>query len=125
MARRAQPQIEGKDAILRSITAKAAAAKNANLKLVVGYEAEYAVHVHERLDLYHEPPTQAKFLEQPGRELAFRMGKKIADLMKAGVPMKKAMLEAGMMLQEASQKIVPIDTGNLRASAFTRVEKVT
>ena len=33
---------------------------------VVGYgnsEAPYAGYVHERLDLYHKPPTRAKFLE--------------------------------------------------------------
>ena len=34
----------------------------------VGYTAEYALYVHEILDNYHKPPTQAKFLEQPARE---------------------------------------------------------
>jgi len=33
----------------------------------VGYTADYAVYVHERLDLHHDAPTQAKFLEQPAR----------------------------------------------------------
>lgn len=34
----------------------------------VVYEAEHAVIVHEDLEARHEPPTQAKFLEQPLRE---------------------------------------------------------
>jgi len=29
----------------------------------VGYTAAYAVYVHERTELHHDPPTQAKFLE--------------------------------------------------------------
>lgn len=28
----------------------------------------YGVYVHERLDVHHAPPTQAKFLEQPAAE---------------------------------------------------------
>jgi hypothetical protein len=35
----------------------------------VGYTAPYAIFVHENLELYHAPPTQAKYLEQPAREL--------------------------------------------------------
>lgn len=31
----------------------------------VGYSAPYAGYVHEMVHYYHEPPTQAKFLEQP------------------------------------------------------------
>lgn len=35
---------------------------------VVGYarseKPHYAIFVHERLDLFHQPPTQAKFLEE-------------------------------------------------------------
>lgn len=29
----------------------------------IGYTADYAVYVHERTELHHAPPTQAKFLE--------------------------------------------------------------
>lgn len=31
----------------------------------MGYGTDYAAPVHERLDLYHEPPTMAKYLEAP------------------------------------------------------------
>jgi len=30
----------------------------------IGYTAAYAVYVHERLELAHKSPTQAKFLEE-------------------------------------------------------------
>jgi hypothetical protein len=31
----------------------------------IGYSANYAWYVHELIDNYHAPPTQAKFLEVP------------------------------------------------------------
>ena len=34
--------------------------------------------------------------------------------------LRRGLLKAGLFLQRESQKIVPIDTGNLRRSAFTR-----
>lgn len=33
----------------------------------ITYDTEYAIYVHEMLELRHKPPTQAKFLEQPLR----------------------------------------------------------
>ena len=33
-----------------------------------GLDAPYAVPVHERMDVYHEPPTCAKYLERAARE---------------------------------------------------------
>lgn len=34
----------------------------------VGYDASYAIYVHENLDASHKPGKQAKFLERPLRE---------------------------------------------------------
>ena len=34
--------------------------------------------------------------------------------------LRRGLLKAGLMLQRASQKVVPIDTGALKNSAFTR-----
>ena len=31
---------------------------------MVGYDTDYAIYVHERLDCYHKPPTRAKWLEE-------------------------------------------------------------
>lgn len=38
-----------------------------------------------------------------------------------GSGFKKGLTRAALHLQSASQKLTPVDTGNLRASAFTRV----
>lgn len=52
--------------------------------------------------------------------------KVIANLKKAKVGMGKkverALLKAGLFLQRESQKIVPVDTGNLKNSAVTQKE---
>lgn len=39
----------------------------------ITYSTDYAIYVHEDLTKYHNPPTQAKFLEQPARERLPRM----------------------------------------------------
>lgn len=41
---------------------------------------------------------------------------------RTGKGLRKGLYKAGLFLQRESQKIVPIDKGILRASAFTRME---
>lgn len=48
---------------------------------VIGYTKEYAIWVHERLDLRHKPGKIAKFLEVPAK----RFGKKMQDIIAAEV----------------------------------------
>lgn len=72
--------------------------------------------------LFWGPTGQAKFLEQPARELSPILGKIVAKAMLEKKTMAQGLLLAGLRLQRESQKKVPIDTGNLRASAFTRME---
>lgn len=43
--------------------------KGIEIEVIVSYSTWYAVYVHEILWYYHKPPTQAKFLEQPFRQL--------------------------------------------------------
>ena len=40
--------------------------------------AGYAIPVHERLELHHEPPTKAKFLEDPALAYAPRLEETLA-----------------------------------------------
>lgn len=40
---------------------------------IISYGANYAIFVHENLEAQHAAPTQAKFLEQPARELRPRV----------------------------------------------------
>jgi len=89
-------------------------------KVVIGYSAWYAIFVHERLDLVH-PVGQAKFLEQPFRVLRLTLYQMIVAGVKKGLGIAQSMLLAGMRLQAESQKLCPVKTGNLRASAFTRL----
>lgn len=93
--------------------------------VVVGYAGvNYAIYVHENLEAAHSPGKQAKFLESPARTLSNtgQLGKIMEKTVKRGGTVQQGLLLAGMAVQRASQKIVPIDTGNLRASAFTALE---
>lgn len=51
-------------------------------RVILGYggaAAGYAIHVHENLNAYHRPPTQAKYLERPFRAAAPRFAPRIAE----------------------------------------------
>jgi hypothetical protein len=89
--------------------------------VVVGYTANYAVHVHER-PAKHKPGKQMKFLEQPARQLGDTLGGMVAEALKRGVKLLPALYLAGQRLQRESQDIVPVELGNLKGSAFTAKE---
>ena len=90
----------------------------------VGYTIHYAVPVHENLAIFH-PNGQAKFLEQPFRELLNNGTFKVImrEEMKKGRTLAQAIMMACLRLQRESQKLVPVDTGALRNSAVSKVEK--
>lgn len=85
----------------------------------VGFTQNYALYVHENLKSYH-PVGQAKYLEQPAREHRKEIIRIITVACKRGATLLQGMLLGGLRLQRESQKLVPIDTGALRASAFTK-----
>lgn len=114
-------KIEGSGAVIRKLRQLAKAHKN--VQVVVGYTMYYAVYVHENLDANHPNGGQAKFLEQPAKEMRAELGKMVAKDLKKGMPLEKALLKAGMALQAKSQELVPVDTGALRASAFTEIKR--
>lgn len=89
--------------------------------VLVGYTQNYALPVHERLDVFH-PVGQAKYLEQPARTLAPELAEIARRAYQKGATVEEALLLAGLRLQRASQQLVPVDTGALRNSAFTRAE---
>jgi len=125
--------------------------------VVVGYNASYALAVHENIEMrgkgktrefadfvaykgrsggghhiqfvtgkkgnYWDPPgAQAKFLEQPFREMRPEMVELVIKARRKGAGIVPSLLYAGLRLQRASQKLVPVDTGNLKGSAFTERE---
>jgi len=97
-------------------------AKESNVTVVVGFTQNYAIYVHENLEARHRV-GQAKFLEQPARELAPHFGTVVRDLLSKGVSMLKALFIVGLRLQRDAQKLCPVLTGALKNSAFTRQEK--
>jgi hypothetical protein len=89
--------------------------------VVVGYSQNYALEVHERTDVQHRV-GQAKYLETAARATQ----PEVVKLLREGVKTKKmaeAMLKAGLLIQRESQKLVPVDTSALKASAFTTVQE--
>jgi predicted cobalt transporter CbtA len=110
--------------------------KDTKASVLVGYTASYALFVHENVEMklygqkrrkpskgfYWGPAGQAKFLEQPARMLQPELSKIVATALQKGSTMAQALVLAGLRLQRESQKLVPIDTGNLKNSAFTRLE---
>ena len=112
--------------------------RNNNVSVIVGYTANYALYVHENIEMkwkgkprqkpakgrYWDPQGrgQSKFLEQPFREKKGELTGIVRQMTKATGSLEMGLLSAGLNLQAASQKLVPVDLGNLKASAFTRIE---
>lgn len=65
---------------------------------------------------------QSKFLEGPAREYSRELADLVRDTMAQGKTLLQALTLAGLLLLRESQKIVPVDTGNLKNSGFVRVE---
>lgn len=118
---------------------RAKAMRDSNLSVKIGYEASYALWVHENIEekwkglprkhphkgRYWDPQGRgrSKFLEYPARVFGSKIGSIIGQAAKNGATLLQSMLLGGMFLQRESQRIVPVDTGNLKASAFTKAEK--
>lgn len=144
------PAITGVKEVLRSLDIelrRKVRRLRGTTEVTVGYTSNYALYVHESIEMkwkgkkripriidgvkvggkgnYWDPAGQgqAKFLEQPAREKAGRMGEIISTAVKNGANLSQALLLAGLFLQRESQKLVPVDTGNLKNSASTRLDK--
>ena len=90
-----------------------------NIIVVVGYSQSYALEVHERTDVKRRV-GQPKFLETAARSLESDIRNMIR---RAGrEKLAEAMLRAGLLIQREAQKLTPVDTSALRASAFTTTE---
>lgn len=95
---------------------------SAYLQLHVGYRAPYTIYQHENLNYNHPNGGQAKFLEQPARQLRGAMKQLVRQFMqKKKRSLEQGTLAAGNMLLEASKPLVPVDTGFLRNSGYVEV----
>lgn len=91
-------------------------------RVSVGFTQHYAIYVHENLEAEFKV-GQAKFLEEPARELAPELARIVKDAAGNGVPLGMALYMAGLRLQREAQLRCPVDTGALKNSAFTRLEE--
>lgn len=91
-------------------------------RLFVGFAAPYCIYVHERTDIPHAPPTQAKFLEQPARQFRNQMGGVIRFALQRGKTYAEALHDAGWFLLKKAWPLVPVDTGWLKSSGFVEVK---
>lgn len=92
------------------------------VSVVVGYTANYAIWVHENRNAYHKV-GRAGFLLDVFREIIREIATTVSTALQQGKTMAQALLAGGLLLQRMSQKNVPVLTGNLKNSAFTRLEK--
>jgi hypothetical protein len=115
--------VEGISGVMRVLRKEEQRGRDASShSVIVGYTQAYAVWVHENVDATFKV-GQAKFLEEPARLLRTVLGKIVGDAVRRGATILQALLLAGLRLQRESQLLCPVDTGALRASAFTREEK--
>jgi len=107
--------VSGVEDLLRVLGRYAQRAGRTAASVSVIYDSPYGIFVHERLDVHH-PTGQAKFLEQPARQKTREMAAATALAWRAGRTWPEAIRAAAEVLLEASQELVPVDTGALRAS---------
>ena len=118
-------EITGIKSVERSLKklekARLEASATGKVEATVGYTAAYAAYVHE-IPAKHKKGKQDKFLEQPARELANNgtLRDIIVEAANKGASLQKAVTLAARRLQRESMKLVPVDTGNLKSSAFVR-----
>lgn len=89
-----------------------------NPSVTVGYTQHYALLVHEMVGWRHEV-GQAKYLEQPLRTEAKQIGHLVTASVAMGATLLDGLIVGGLYLQAAAQDLTPVDTGALKASAFT------
>lgn len=114
-------QVQNLSKVVQYLKAKEKGAR-IKYRVTVGYTQEYAIYVHENLEANFKV-GQAKYLEQPARELQGQMAQMVKDYVAGGMKLGMALYMVGLFLQRESQKLCPVDTGALRASAFTRLEE--
>jgi len=116
------PVLEGFDAIQTRLEQWANLAKDANTSVIVGYTQYYAIFVHENREVKHKV-GRAGYLMDVAHEIQQELQNIVATVFKKTKNMVQALLLAGLRLQRESQLNVPVDTGALKASAFTKVDE--
>lgn len=96
--------------------------KNYTASVTVGFTQGYALPVHEITTWKHKV-GQAKYLTIPFNALREEIKSLIVRAIKNGATAEQALLIAGLRVQREAQLLTPVDTGALKASAFTSLTK--
>lgn len=110
------------DTLRKKLRKAGAGTTGGKASVIVGYTQQYAIFVHEDLTAAH-PVGNAKFLEAPFRRLAPSVPGIVKAVIAKGGTLPQGLMVAGLRLQRESQQEVPVDTGALKGSAFTRKVK--
>jgi len=111
-------QILGLDRLrekLRRLAAKAK--KDHDADVTTGFTQQYALVVHE-IPANH-PVGEVEYLIKAVRQVEKEVRKNIATAYKNGATLEKALLIGALRIQREAQNKTPVDTGALKASAFT------
>ena len=93
-----------------------------NPSVVVGYRGvRYAIYVHEDMEAHHTV-GKAHYLTDPAHTLAKSVSEQVGKDVLRGLTFGDALYRGGLRIQRQSQLSVPVDTGNLKGSAFTERE---
>jgi hypothetical protein len=95
-------------------------AKIQNYRVIVGYSAYYAIYVHEDLTKNHKV-GEAKFLENAAKVMENTLAQHVGNAVANMTDPPLAMLQAGYMLLEESNRRVPVDTGFLKSTGEVRI----
>jgi len=112
-------EIKGVDKLVKRLRDMAKRHKP-KTETVVAYSADYAVLIHENMELFH-PNGQAKFLETALRTTAKQVNATVAKELAKGATMEEALLAGDAIILDASNALVPVQTGNLRDSGYIDV----
>lgn len=145
------PKVEGLQNLVAALRKEASKKSGGtNGTIIVGFTAAYALAIHEREKGAPNPPRtdaqrramfasikeredrgvvswdqgEPKFLERPARELTNdgTLAGIVRQAVESGKTVLQGLLLAGLRLQREAQNNVPLDTSNLKNSAFTRRE---
>lgn len=123
-------QVQGFKEIERLTRSKKKQLGKPTQSVLVGYGGDdvvnttgegYAVYVHEDTDAEHKPPTQSKFLIDAPVEVD-ELASIVSQCLNNGDSLIEGLEEAGQLVLERSEPLVPVAEGHLVGSGFVRRE---
>lgn len=116
-------QVIGVNEILTKLEARSLKGRK-TVAYGIGFSAPYAVFVHENLENYHKPPTQAKFLETAAKTKADEAVKEIARFVKTKHGLEHGIVSGARIILEEAKRLCPVDTGFLKSSGYVTQKPV-